>query len=109
MCSESEDQSSTYIHGSSPAEQKRLSLLNDLLNQKCLRELNPKPGSRILDVGCGLGQFSRVVANAAGVDGYVLGIERDKQQYMQAIKLAGDNEEQDLVAVPYRRCFGAAT
>ena len=97
MSSEADDQASTYIHGSSPEEQKRLSLLNDLLNQECLRVLNPNTGDSVLDVGCGLGQFSRVVANATGVDGYVLGIERDKQQYTQAKKLADDDEEQDLV------------
>ena len=97
MTSLAEDQNSNYIHGSSPEEQERLSLLNDILNQKCLLELNPDPGSRILDVGCGLGQFSRVIANAAGSGGYALGIERDQQQVKEARKLAEDNEEQDLV------------
>lgn len=97
MSSEVDGQDSTYIHGSSPEEQRRLSLLNDLLNQKCLEELNPTPGDRILDVGCGLGQFSRVVANAVGADGCVLGIERNEQQYKQARKLADDSEERDLV------------
>ncbi len=28
-----------YIHGTVPEEQKRLSLLNDLLNEACLREM----------------------------------------------------------------------
>ena len=97
MSSETVGQNSIYIHGSSPEEQKRLSLLNELLNQKCLRELNPNTGDSVIDVGCGLGQFSRVVANAAGVDGYVLGIERDQQQYSQARKLADDDGQQDLV------------
>ena len=97
MSSEAADPTSTYIHGSSPEEQKRLALLNDLLNQECLRVLNPGTGDRVLDVGCGLGQFSRVVANATGEDGYVLAIERDRQQFTQARKLARDDEEQDLV------------
>ena len=97
MSSEAGDSNATYIHGSSAEEQKRLSLLNDLLNEKCLSELNPKPGDRILDVGCGLGQFSRVVANAVGAEGYVLGIERDEHQFMQARKRATDDDERDLV------------
>jgi len=97
MSSEADENNSTYIHGSSPEEQRRLSLLNDLLNQKCLHELKPDPGDKVLDVGCGLGQFSRVVANAVGVDGYVLGIERDEQQYVKAKKLADETQEQDLV------------
>ncbi len=97
MSIDADSQHSTYIHGSSPEEQERLSLLNDLLNQKCLRELNPGQGSRVLDVGSGLGQFSRAVANAVGENGYVLGVERDEQPYTQARKLAAEEDEQDLV------------
>ena len=97
MSDEAIDKTSVYIHGSSPEEQKRLSLLNDILNKECLRVLDPSMGDKVLDVGCGLGQFSRVVASVAGVDGYVLGIERDKQQYQQAIKLAANCNEQDLI------------
>jgi precorrin-6B methylase 2 len=71
---------SHYIHGSSPEEQHRLSLLNGLLNTSSLRELNLDQCNRIMDVGCGLGQFTRTLARAIDSKGFVLGIERDPQQ-----------------------------
>ena len=67
-----------YIHGSAPEEQRRLSRLNDLLNEASLRELGLRGGERILDVGSGLAQFTRAMARAAGPTGRVIGIERDR-------------------------------
>ena len=80
--------SSQYIHGSTPDEQARLSLLNEILNQSCLRELNPQSGERVLDVGSGLGQFTCLIANAVGPEGYVIGVERDLSQITQARRIA---------------------
>lgn len=86
-----------YIHGTVPEEQARLSMLNDLLNGPSLDALGLTGGERILDVGSGLGQFTRQMARAAGPGGYVLGIERDAAQREQAIQLAADAGEADLV------------
>ena len=58
--------SSPYLHGTDPEEQRRLSRLNDLLNQESLRMLDLRGDERILDVGSGLGQLSRAMACAAG-------------------------------------------
>ena len=45
---------STYIHGTSPEEQRRLSLMNDvLLNPLSLRELALRGDERIIDFGAG--------------------------------------------------------
>src|SRR5262249_25296406 len=79
---------STYLHGSSPTEQARLTLLNDFLNQASLRELGLRGGEKILDVGSGLGQFSRAMARAAGRAGHVLGIEADARQLAEAARQA---------------------
>lgn len=87
---------SEYIHGSSPEEQSRLSLLNDILNESCLRELNLQPGERVLDAGSGLGQFTRLIARTVGPTGQVVGIERDSQQIAQAQKLADGSNEANL-------------
>ena len=57
-------QTSEYIHGSEPEEQERLSLLNGLLNASSLRALRLRPGDRVLDLGAGLGQLTRAMAEA---------------------------------------------
>lgn len=88
---------SIYIHGTSDAEQHRLSLLNDvLLNQAMLREMNLRGDERIIDFGSGLGQFSRAMARAVP-RGRVVGIERDDEQLTSALRLAGDDGEGTLV------------
>lgn len=88
---------SNYIHGSSPQEQHRLSLLNKLLNAASLNEMNLQQGDRVLDVGSGLGQFSRAMARVVKPTGFVLGIERDSQQLTEAIRKAQNDEEEGLV------------
>ena len=90
-------ESPEYIHGSSPEEQHRLSLLNDILNESCLRELNLQLGEKVLDLGSGLGQFTRLIARTVGSEGHVVGIERDRHQILQAKRLADSSGESELV------------
>jgi ubiquinone/menaquinone biosynthesis C-methylase UbiE len=87
---------SYYIHGSSAEEQARLAALNDLINQAALREMGLRGGERILDVGSGLGQFTRAMARAAGLTGRVIGVERDPQQLSEAIRRARVDGEEKL-------------
>ena len=88
---------SNYLHGTSSEEQRRLSLMNDvLLNQDCLRELALRGDERIVDFGSGLGQFSRTMARAVP-HGQVVGIERDPAQLAAAARLAAQHGEQGLV------------
>ena len=77
---------SHYLHGSDPAEQNRLSRLNDLINDRCFPKLNIQPGWKILDVASGLGQLSSKMSKAVGASGMVLGIERDINQLTAARK-----------------------
>ena len=86
-----------YIHGSKPKEQRRLSTLNGLLNQACLRELRLAGGEAVLDVGSGLGQFTRDMARAAGSGGRVLGIERSEEQLAEARRQAEESGETNSV------------
>lgn len=88
---------SRYVHGTAPEEQRRLSLLNDLINEPSLRELGLRGGEAILDVGSGLGQFSRAVARAAGPRGRVVGVERSAEQRAEAERLARTAGEEGLV------------
>jgi ubiquinone/menaquinone biosynthesis C-methylase UbiE len=113
----------TYIHGTSADEQARLSRLNEWLNARCLREVGLRAGERVLDVGCGLGQFSRLMGrelrrmdriapmDIRGVpQGSALGgaprpapgarvvaVERDPETLDAARKLAADVGETALV------------
>jgi SAM-dependent methyltransferase len=77
---------SNYIHGSDPAEQSRLSRLNDLINGRCFPKLKLEYGFRILDVGSGLGQLTYRMSEAVGPTGFCLGIERDANQLSVARK-----------------------
>ena len=86
-----------YIHGSRPREQRRLSGLNELLNQACLRELALTGGDSVLDVGSGLGQFTRDMARAVAPGGRVIGVERDKSQFAEASGRAKKAGEMNLV------------
>jgi ubiquinone/menaquinone biosynthesis C-methylase UbiE len=87
---------SQYVHGTHPEEQERLTLLNTvLLNEACLKELSLQGGERILDVGSGLGQFSRAMAKQAGTK--VIGIERSEEQIEEAVRQARLDHEEDRV------------
>jgi SAM-dependent methyltransferase len=86
----------TYIHGTDLEEQARLSRLNDLLNKATLRELALSGGERILDFGCGLGQFTRAMARAAGTRGKVVGVEASPDQLAEALLLSRSAGEEAL-------------
>lgn len=88
---------SRYLHGTSPDEQQRLALMNDLLNRRCLETLRLRGGERILDLGSGLALFSRAMARAAGPDARVVGIERSPAQMARARRLAREAGEADRV------------
>jgi ubiquinone/menaquinone biosynthesis C-methylase UbiE len=86
-----------YIHGTSASEQERLTALNDLINEACLRELQLRGGERILDVGSGLMQFSRAMARHSGSRGLVIAIESNPAQIAEARRQALEAGEDRLV------------
>ncbi len=71
-----------YLHGTSEAEQGRLSLLNRLLNEAAMKELAIRPGESIVDFGSGLAQLALDMARASGVR--LVGIERSEEQLLRA-------------------------
>jgi SAM-dependent methyltransferase len=101
---------SHYIHGTDADEQRRLSLLNDWMNRASLDELALGVGERILDLGSGLGQFTRAMARVVGDGGQVVGVERSGEQLAAArvqARLAGEEDlvefrEGDAFAPPLR-------
>jgi SAM-dependent methyltransferase len=86
-----------YVHGTSPWEQARLGLMNELLNTGALRALALRPGESVLDLGSGLGQLARAMARAVGPGGRVVGIERSDDQRAAALRLAHEAVEETLV------------
>ncbi len=88
---------STYLHGVAEDEQRRLSRLNDLLNQAAIGELRVGQGERVLDLGSGLGQLSRAIARRAGPSGRVVGVERSEEQLAEAVRQAAADGETNLV------------
>jgi ubiquinone/menaquinone biosynthesis C-methylase UbiE len=86
-----------YIHGTSPDEQRRLALMNELINAGSLRELALEAGVRVLDLGSGTGQLARSIARAAGPSGRVVGVEFNREQLTSARRLAGLADEAELV------------
>lgn len=99
-------ETSLYIHGSDPVEQARLSRLNEWLNRSCLNAMSLTPDTlRLLDVGSGLGQFTRTMAEALPQEAFILGVERDPQQLNKAIQLA--NQDSAAQKVVFRQ--GEAT
>lgn len=91
----SPDRTSTYLHGTDPDEQQRLTRLNEIVNARCLRELDLEGVRTILDVGCGLAQLSRDIARKAGAR--VVGVERSAAQLEEAARQAALAGEADLL------------
>jgi ubiquinone/menaquinone biosynthesis C-methylase UbiE len=86
---------SVYVHGTDPEEQHRLAELNRLLNAACLREAGIVAGERVLDVGAGLGQLARAMAQAAGLA--CVAIERSPDQLAEARRIARAEGEEVLI------------
>jgi len=63
-----------------------------------LRYLDIKPGQRIVDVGCGTGHLTRLVAQGLEGRGEVVGIDRNEQLLRQGRKLAREAGLQRLVS-----------
>jgi SAM-dependent methyltransferase len=87
-----------YVHGTSSEEQARLTRLNALLNARSLEALGLRGGEAILDVGAGLGQFTRAMARRAGGAVRAIGVERDVRQREEAARQTRADGEETLVA-----------
>jgi SAM-dependent methyltransferase len=77
----------SYPFADRAAEDERLvaqAALFDPLTRRVLREAGLAPGMRVLDLGSGSGNVTRLAAEVVGPDGQVVGIERDPE----AVKLA---------------------
>ncbi len=73
-----------YIHGSSATERERLALMNRLINDRCLSALQLGEEKRVLDVGAGTGQFSKLMAQHLPGDARIVAVERNPDQLQAA-------------------------
>jgi SAM-dependent methyltransferase len=89
--------SEEYIHGFSEAEMRRLTRMQDILNDAELASLDLTGVKRLLDVGSGLGQMTRAFARALEPGSTVIGVEREARQLAKAAQQAQAAGEAGLV------------
>src|SRR5439155_1457614 len=78
----------SYIHGTEPAEQARLRLLNELTNKSFIDFLQIEETSSVLEVGSGLGILAQDVARLV-LKGEVVGVEYSREQMVPLLQQAG--------------------
>jgi len=77
--------------------------------QRVMALANPQPGERVLDVACGTGALTRVVAQSVGPDGRVVGLDLSPEMLAEARKFQLDPSsaapiewrEGDVNAIPF--------
>jgi SAM-dependent methyltransferase len=70
-----------------------------LLNAPSLARLRVDTGARVLDMGCGMGQLTRAIARLVGPRGFVLGIERSREQIEEGRRQAGAADDTGAAVV----------
>jgi len=83
--------SEKYIHGNSAAERQRLALMNEIINQRCLEALELKHEKRVLDVGAGTGQFTRLMAAELPSNATIIAVELNPDQVQEALQLTRES------------------
>lgn len=91
------DPDATYVHGTSPEEQRRLELLNRILNERELPLLGLREGERVLEMGAGTGVCALDMAARVAPGGRVVAVERSEEQLAEAARLATARREGALV------------
>ncbi len=79
--------------------------VTDSIAERLFRDAGITAGMRVLDVGCGMGNVSVLLANLVGAGGQVVGIDRDAQ----ALEMAREQMRQlSLPNVTFTQCDVAA-
>ena len=90
---------STYVLGSSPRELSRLSLQAQIIGpitERLLCQVGIKEGMRVLDLGCGAGDVSMLVAEMVGPAGSVVGIDQSAEAIARAEARVRDRGYQQI-------------
>lgn len=110
-------EASTYALGHDEAEQRRLDLQGAFLRphtERLFRDAGLAPGLRVLDVGCGTGDVSVLLADLVGPAGEVVGVDRSALVLATARRRVAERGlrhvrfvEGDLAAIAFRERFDA--
>jgi ubiquinone/menaquinone biosynthesis C-methylase UbiE len=87
---ETERAAGSYALGHTPEEYERLRLqarVWEAATGRLLDQLGLGPGARCLDAGCGPGETMRAMAERAGPEGHVLGIDADSSLGAMALEM----------------------
>ncbi len=82
-----------YILGTSDFEQRRLQAQGDAvspLTERIFSQAGIGPGMRVLDLGCGVGDVSMLVARMVGSEGEVVGVDRESASLETARRRAAE-------------------
>jgi ubiquinone/menaquinone biosynthesis C-methylase UbiE len=93
----------TYVMGATEHERRRLLLQSSILNpltEDFLKKAGISVGMRVLDLGCGIGDVSLIVARLVGPHGSVTGLDRDGAA-LEAARARAD--EEDLSQVTFEQ------
>src|SRR5262245_35549073 len=111
-------QTTDYVLGHSDFEIERLQIQSAVLaniTRRLIRECNVQSGMRVLDIGCGAGDVSMLLAEAVGPSGLVVAIDRETRAVettRSRAEAAGRRNIEALVAtdddIPVSRPFDAA-
>lgn len=67
-------------------QQERMDRLLEPLGTEVLNRAQPRPGERVLDIGCGCGQTTLALAERVGADGLALGIDISQVMLARAVE-----------------------
>ncbi len=107
-----------YVLGNADSEIERLKFQAGIIEpvtRRLIRECGIRPGMRVLDIGCGAGDVSMLLAEAVGDAGSVVGFDREPRAIAMAkarVLAAGYRQVEFVVAAddafPRRPLFDAA-
>lgn len=83
----------TYVLSGGTDEEQRLQAQSasfDPLTRRLFADAGLASGMRVLDLGCGAGNVSRLAAEIVGPEGSVLGVDRDPAAVERSQRLAGE-------------------
>jgi cyclopropane-fatty-acyl-phospholipid synthase len=101
------DETVTYSSAVFPSEDTPLEEAQRHKYRRLLDLIDPKPGERVLEIGCGWGGFAEFAARERGVDVTSITISREQHRYAsERIQRAGLGNQVSVQLIDYRDVQG---